>query len=188
MVRERIFAEFPGIGMYTGTVPREVDMGSARNDLAGSIGLLILRLCIGGYMLTHGWGKLQMVIAGDFGKFGDPIGLGSGVSLVLVTVAEFLCALLAMLGFATRIAAGIIVFAMAVAAFVAHGGDPWTMGQGAKLFLSGQAKSWASKEPALLYLVPFLGLVFTGAGKISIDARVWPRWQKRRAGRGRICH
>lgn len=161
-------------------------MESARNDLAGSVGLLILRLGIGGYMLTHGLGKLQMVIAGDFGKFGDPIGLGSGVSLVLVTVAEFLCSMLVIFGCATRIAAGLIVFAMAVAAFVAHGGDPWTMGEGARLFLSGGAKSWASKEPALLYLVPFLGLVFTGAGKISIDARVWPRWQARRAGRGRI--
>lgn len=154
-------------------------MGSARNDLAGSVGLLVLRVGIGGYMLTHGWGKLQMVIAGDFGKFGDPVGLGSVASLVLVTGAEFLCALLVMLGCATRLAAVPVVIAMAVAAFVAHGGDPWTMEQGAKLFLSGQAKSWASREPALLYLVPFLALVFTGAGRFSIDGLIRARLRGR---------
>jgi len=82
-------------------------------------------------MLTHGWGKVQMVIAG--------------------------------------------VFAMGVAAFVVHGGDPWTMGEGAKLFLAGKGKSWASREPALLYLVPFLALVFTGSGRFSIDRMIRPR-------------
>jgi uncharacterized membrane protein YphA (DoxX/SURF4 family) len=46
------------------------------------------------------------------------------------------------------------------------------MEQGYKLFMSGAAKSWASKEPALLYLVPFLALVFTGAGRFSIDAMI----------------
>ncbi len=53
-------------------------MGAGR-ELGNSLGLLVLRLGTGGYMLTHGWGKLQMVLAGDFDKFGDPIGLGSGL-------------------------------------------------------------------------------------------------------------
>lgn len=161
-------------------------MDERRKNLRNSIGLLILRLGMGGYLATHGWGKLQMVLAGDFAKFGDPIGLGSALSLVLVTMAEFFCALLVMLGFATRYAAAPIVFTMAVAAFVAHANDPWTMGQGAKLFLSGAAKSWASKEPALLFLVAFLSLMFTGAGRFSIDGRIWPRWRERR-GRGRAA-
>jgi putative oxidoreductase len=155
-------------------------METGRTDWAGSVGLLILRLGIGGYMLTHGWGKLQMVLAGDFAKFGDPIGLGSGLSLVLVTVAEFFCSLLVMAGFATRLAAGPVVFAMAVAAFVVHAGDPWTMGKGAELFFSGQAKSWASKEPALLFLCGFLALMFTGAGRYSVDGWLGPRWRVRR--------
>jgi putative oxidoreductase len=144
-------------------------MQARRQDFTTSLGLLILRLGIGGYMLSHGWGKLQMVLAGDFDKFGDPLGLGSAPSLVLVAVAEFLCALLVMLGLATRLAAVPPVVAMAVAAFVAHGSDPWSMGEAARLFMSGEAKSWASKEPALLFLIPFLALIFTGAGKFSID-------------------
>lgn len=134
--------------------------------LTRSIGLLILRLGVGGFMLTHGWGKLQMMLAGDFDQFGDPIGLGSGPSLVLVFFAEFVCALLVIIGLATRIAAVPIVFAMAVAAFVVHGSDPWTMGPG------------ASKEPALLFLSAFLALFFTGAGRISVDALIWSRRER----------
>jgi putative oxidoreductase len=144
-------------------------------ELTNSIGLLILRLGIGGYLLTHGWGKLQMMLAGDFDKFGDPIGLGSGPSLVLVTVAEFFCALLVVFGLATRFAAVPIVVAMAVAAFVAHGSDPWTMGEAARLFMAGESKSWASREPALLFLIPALALIFTGAGRFSIDGLIWRR-------------
>jgi len=134
-----------------------------------SIGLLILRLGIGGYLLTHGVGKLQLLLAGDFAKFGDPIGIGSTLSLVLITVAEFVCALLVMAGYLTRWAAVPVVIAMAVAAFAVHTHDPWTMGAAAKAFLAGEAESWASKEPALFYLTVFLALAFTGAGDLSVD-------------------
>jgi putative oxidoreductase len=144
-------------------------MDESRRELGTSIGLLILRLGVGGFLLTHGLGKLRMLLAGQFDQFGDPIGLGSVASLVLVTVAEFLCALLVMVGLGTRFAGALIVVSMAVAAFVAHGADPWTMEEGYKLFTSGQAKSWASKEPALLYLIPALALVFTGAGRFALD-------------------
>jgi putative oxidoreductase len=143
-----------------------------RRELTTSIGLLILRLGIGGYLATHGWGKLQMVLAGDLDQFGDPIGLGPSTSLLLVTFAEFGCALLLVVGLATRLAAVPIVIAMAVAAFVAHAADPWTAGRGYELYMAGTAKSWASKEPALLYLVSFLALVFTGAGRYSLDALI----------------
>jgi len=158
-------------------------MDARRQDLTVSIGLLILRLGIGGYLLTHGLGKLRMLLAGNSAMMGDPIGLGPILSLILVTVAEFLGALLVMLGLATRFTAALVVVSMAVAAFVAHGSDPWTMEQGYKLYMAGQSKSWASKEPALLYLIPFLALIFTGAGKISLDALIWPRWHAKRAQR-----
>ena len=156
-------------------------MKTRRDDLTSSIGLLILRLGIGGYMLTHGLGKLKMLLAGEFETFGDPIGLGSGLSLVLVTAAEFLAALLVMLGLATRFAAASIVIAMGVAAFVAHGGDPWTLEEAAGLFMAGETKFPVSKEPALLYLFPFLALVFTGAGRFSVDAMIHRRWSARQA-------
>ena len=150
-------------------------MEARRQDLTTSIGLLILRVGIGGYLATHGWGKFQMVLDGKFDQFGDPIGLGSGASLVLVMIAEFFCALLVVIGLGTRYAAVPPVIAMAVAAFIVHGGDPWTMGRGYELFTSGQAESWSSKEPALLFLIGFLALCFTGAGRYSLDALIGRR-------------
>ena len=59
---------------------------------------------------------------------------------------------------------------MCVAAFVAHGSDPWTMSKAAELFFSGASKSWASKQPALMFATVFLALIFTGAGRYSVDA------------------
>jgi uncharacterized membrane protein YphA (DoxX/SURF4 family) len=41
--------------------------------------------------------------------------------------------------------------------------------------MAGTAESWASKEPALLYLVAFLALIFTGAGRYSLDALIRKR-------------
>jgi putative oxidoreductase len=150
-------------------------MEARRQDLTTSLGLLILRLGVGGFMLSHGWGKLQMLLAGKAEQFGDPLGLGPAPSLMLATGAEFLCALLVMVGFATRFAAVPLVITMAVAAFLVHRADPWSMGEAARLFMAGESKSWASKEPALLYMIPFLTLVFTGAGRFSMDALIWPR-------------
>ncbi len=145
-----------------------------------SIGLLILRFGFGGYLMTHGWGKLRMVLEGRFDAFGDPIGIGSPASLVLATFAEFLCAFLVLIGLGTRFVAIPVVIVMGVAAFVAHGGDPWTMGRSARLFMSGESQSWASKEPALLFLTAYLALVFTGAGRFSFDHLITSRKKRRR--------
>ncbi len=155
-------------------------MESERREVATSIGLLTLRLGVGGYLITHGWGKLQMLIGGGAARFGDPVGLGSTLSLALVTLSEFVCALLIIPGLATRLAAIPVVVSMSVAAFVVHAADPWTMETAAKAFFSGASKSWASKEPALLYLIPFLALAFSGGGKFSLDALIATRWNRRR--------
>jgi putative oxidoreductase len=134
-----------------------------------SVGLLILRLGVGGYMVTHGAGKLSMTLAGQFDQFGDPIGVGNALSLILATSAEFLCALFVMAGFFTRFAAAPVAFTMGVAALIVHGKDPWTMKKGAEAFFAGESERWSSKEPALLFLFVFLALIFTGAGQFSVD-------------------
>lgn len=117
-----------------------------------SIGLLFLRIVPGGMLLVaHGWPKMakydQLV-----DTFSDPLGLGSGLSLIAAIAAEVICALLVIFGVVTRWAAFPIVFLLLVAAFVVHGSDPW-----------------AKKEFALVYAVPFLTLLFTGAGIFSVD-------------------
>lgn len=155
-------------------------METERRETAASIGLLILRLGVGGYLVTHGLGKVQMLIGGGAAQFGDPVGLGNTLSLALVTLSEFVCALLIIPGLGTRFAAIPVVISMSVAAFVVHAADPWTMETAAMAFFSGASKSWASKEPALLYLIPFLSLAFTGAGKFSLDHAIAARWNRRR--------
>jgi putative oxidoreductase len=121
------------------------------------IGLLILRIAFGGMLLVgHGWGKLQ-AYPGNAETFGDPIGLGSHMSVLGAIFAEVVCSALVIIGLATRLAALVHVFMFSVAAFIVHQNDPLFMGGG------------AAKEPALLYLFAFLALVFLGPGRVSID-------------------
>lgn len=155
-------------------------MDATQKENFTALGLLILRIGMGGYMATHGWGKLQMVLDGQADQFGDPIGLGPALSLYLITFAEFFCAIAVVLGFATRLACIPLVIGMLVAAFVAHAADPWTMGEAAQRFFAKQSESWASKEPALLFAAGFLALAFTGPGLISIDALIARAWKNRR--------
>ncbi len=113
--------------------------------------LLILRVGTGAFMLTHGYPKLQRLLSGEF-QFADPFGLGPGISLGLTVFAEFFCSILLILGLGTRLATIPLIVTMSVAAFIAHGADPF-----------------ARKEMALLYLLSFVVLLFSGPGKISAD-------------------
>lgn len=130
-----------------------------KNATWNDIGLLVLRVGVGAFMLfAHGWGKLAGF--GELaGKFPDPIGVGSTVSLVLAIFAEVLCALLVIVGLGTRFAAVPLLVTMLVAAFVVHADDPWS-----------------KQEFALLYAIPFLTLVFTGGGRYALDSLI--RWKK----------
>ena len=118
-----------------------------------SLGLLLLRVTVGGMMLlAHGWGKLTS-FAERSSSFPDPLGIGSSLSMALATGAEAFCALAVVLGFATRWAVVPLMVTMLVAALIVHGDDPW-----------------AKKEFALLYFFPFAALLLTGAGRYSLDA------------------
>lgn len=121
-------------------------------DLWTSIGLLILRLSLGGMMIVgHGWKKVENFSQLST-KFPDLIGIGSTGNLVLAIGAEVVCAGLLAVGLLTRAVALPLAFTMIMAAFVVHGDDPF-----------------AKKEMALLYLSGFLALAMTGAGRFSVD-------------------
>lgn len=125
------------------------------HDQLSSIGLLLLRIFLGGFMLlAHGWPKLAG-FSEKSGGFPDPLGVGSPLSLSLAVFAEVFCALALMLGLFTRAAAVPLLITMLVAAFLVHADDPFQ-----------------KKEFALLYAIPFLTLVLTGAGSYSLDARL----------------
>lgn len=118
--------------------------------------LLIARLGVAGLMLTHGWPKLQKLMAGGEIKFADPIGVGATVSLVLVVFAEAICSVLIGIGFKTRLATIPLIAAMFTAGFIHHTLDP--IGQ---------------KEKAFLYILIYLIILVKGAGKFSIDYLVF---------------
>lgn len=112
---------------------------------------LVLRLSMGGMMLTHGWGKFLNLIGEDPG-FADPIGLGEIPSLVLAVIGEFVCPLFLVVGFKTRLACIPPAITMIVAAFIIHGDDPWR-----------------KQEFPLLYLGGFIAIFLLGSGKYSLD-------------------
>ena len=132
-------------------------IGTPVKNFIPSLGLLLFRIVFGGFMLIgHGWGKL-MSYGEMSANFPDPLGIGNALSLGAAVFAEVVCSALVVLGLATRVAVLPLVFTMAIAAFVVHGGDPLFMGGG------------AAKEPALIYLCAFALLYFTGPGRFSID-------------------
>ena len=114
-------------------------------------GLLLMRTFFSLGMMTHGYGKFLKVIQGDF-EFGDPIGIGPTLSLILTVIAEFIAPILIILGWKTRIASLFPTITMIVAFFIVHDGDPFSR-----------------KEKAFVYLIAFLTLYFTGPGKYSLE-------------------
>ncbi|HPE77948.1 MAG TPA: DoxX family protein [Draconibacterium sp.] len=114
--------------------------------------LLLVRITVAAFMLTHGYPKLMKLLAGGEIMFADPFGLGMTFSLVLAVFAEFFCSILVGFGLGTRLATIPLIVTMSVAAFIAHGPDPF-----------------GKKELALMYLIIYIFLLFTGSGKFSID-------------------
>jgi putative oxidoreductase len=117
-----------------------------------SLPILVLRLVTGfAIFYNHGLGKLGNVFSGNF-QFGDPIGLGPVLSLILVAFAEGICGLLVMLGLGTRLASAVLVINFIVIVFIAHAGDPF-----------------GDIEDAVLFLAIFIALTLFGGGKYSFD-------------------
>lgn len=126
-----------------------------------SVAALILRLGFGIYMIFgHGLSKFIKFVNGNF-QFAELFGLPASVNLGLAVITEFILPIFVVLGYFTRYASIPVIFTMAVAAFVAHNGDPW---------FAYQAKGGGSKEMAMLFLFGFAAIAFLGSGKYSLDA------------------
>jgi len=138
--------------------------GEGAATVWADLALTILRLGTGlGISLGHGMGKIwgpegfgpsPQFIAGV-----QKLGFAFPTALAWISaLTEFASGLLLAAGLLTRPAALFLSINMAVAAFVAHAEAP--------LFMTGQG---ASKEPALLYLLPFVFFIFAGGGWFSVD-------------------
>lgn len=137
-------------------------MNEMTERMLRAVGILMLRIGAGVFMMSHGWGKMERIFTGNW-KFGDPIGLGPELSLIATAGAEFVCAGMVVVGLLTRVAAAPIVFTMMVAAFVVHAND-----------------GWGKQEFPLLFALVFFVLIFTGGGRFSLDNVLWPALKKRR--------
>jgi putative oxidoreductase len=118
-------------------------------------GLLILRIGISFFMARHGYDKLQSLLAGST-DFPDPLHIGGQLSLALTVFAEFFCSILLALGLFTRLALIPLIICMVVIVFVVSAKE-----------------SLDDKEHALLFLVAYIALFCTGAGKFSVDERLF---------------
>lgn len=125
------------------------------NLCSQSVVALLLRLMVGGAMLSHGIPKLL-----SFGtlsaNFPDPLGVGSFVSLMLSIGAEVGCSLLLILGLFTRFALLPLFFTMLMAFFVIHAADPF-----------------AAKELAMIYMAIYIAIFTLGAGRFSLDSLIF---------------
>lgn len=111
---------------------------------------LLLRLAMGGLIIPHGYSKL-INFAAKSSTFTDPFHIGHATSMALVIFAEFFCGVFVVLGLFTRLACIPLIITMAVIVFLINKGN------------------FGEAELAALFLAGFMALLFTGAGKISID-------------------
>ncbi len=113
--------------------------------------LLLIRTAAAVFMMTHGYPKLEKLLAGGEIKFYNFMWTGPTVSLALCVVGELVAPLFIILGYRFKLATVLIVYTMFIAAFGAHFGDPFS-----------------EKEHSLIYFLLFILLNQTGPGKYSL--------------------
>ncbi|MEO6130290.1 MAG: DoxX family protein [Saprospiraceae bacterium] len=124
---------------------------------AVDLGLFLLRAGTGLLMLPHGLQKLNSFSEKGEG-FYDFMHLGGRMSLALTIFAELICSALLVVGLGTRFILIPLIITMVIVVFVINAQEPL-----------------GDKESGLLYLVPFIALLFTGPGRISLDQMVFSR-------------
>ncbi|MCO4844782.1 MAG: DoxX family protein [Sulfurovum sp.] len=124
--------------------------------MSENIGKLLLRVMLGGMMLFHGIDKALHGITFIKGllKFqGVPEVLAYGIY-----AGEILAPIFLIIGWKSRIWAGVIVFNMAVAIYLTKLGA---------LMSLGAHGAWAVEVP-MFYMLSALAIVFLGSGKYAI--------------------
>lgn len=117
------------------------------------VALLLARIGIAGFMLTHGLPKLMMLFGDAPVQFPGVMGMEPGFSLALAVFAEVVCSILILIGFGTRLATVPLIITMVIAVFYIHAADPF-----------------AVKEMGLHYLLVYVVLFLMGSGRFSLDA------------------
>lgn len=117
------------------------------------LGLLFLRISIGGLMLFHGVAKILggiSFLVDSMGAFGYAVYIG-----------EVIAPLAILLGFRTRIASAIFAINCIVAIAFAHSADLFSI----------DAHGGYANELLSLYLLGSIALFFAGAGKYALSSK-----------------
>lgn len=125
------------------------------------LAIFLLRLTVGCFMITHGLGKLDMLMDGGTIQFADPLGVGAKASLSLAVFSELICSFLLIMGFATRLATVPLIITMLIIIFNVHGSD-----------------DFSRKELPGLYLAIYILLLVVGGGRFSVDRLIGGRKKK----------
>lgn len=121
------------------------------------LGILALRLVLGGLFFYHGLDALQHYQLYSSYSTRSYIGLSLKTEFALVVYAQFICGLFVALGFLTRLSVIPLLFSMIIAFFIAHKNDP---------FLT-------VSEKAFMFMVLCIPVLIFGSGKFSIDNLVF---------------
>ena len=122
-----------------------------------SLGLLIMRLMVGGLMLFHGVAKIMHpdslnFISGTLSSVGLPSFIAYGVY-----IGEVIAPLMIIAGFFSRYAGLVVVINMTFALFLAHTGD---------VFMLTEHGGWRLELQAF-YLFGALAIVLMGSGRLA---------------------
>jgi len=145
-------------------------------DAATAQGIFALRVMTGLMMLIgHGIPKIRHYAAlkdsfyvANLFPFSH---LSPPLSLMACIGAEVGASILIILGLTTRPAAFVLAFCMVVAVFARQAGAPW---------FCSPPNIVDAKELGLLYLIPLVSIILTGAGAWSLDARLYRENRYRR--------
>ncbi len=145
-------------------------------DATASLGLFILRVLVGAMILIgHGIPKIRgyTLLKENFAvpNFFPLRLLTPAMSLMATIGVDVIAAGLLIIGMATRPAAFLLAFLMVVMAFSYFGAAPW---------FQSSSTLVETKEIPVLYLIPLLAIIFSGAGNYSLDATICKDSKRRR--------
>ena len=132
------------------------------NAINIDFGILIIRLIIGLLMAFYGYEKLihfnEMAASDFWTKNVTFLGMSSKIALGLTVFAELVCSVLLIFGLFTRLSLFFLLFCMGYIFLVVFPFSILDKGDNGYQF-----------NDAFVYFMVYLGLLFTGPGKYSLD-------------------
>ncbi|MEM6718002.1 MAG: DoxX family protein [Bacteroidota bacterium] len=129
---------------------------SQPNPKTVDISLLVFRVLVSLSMInTHGMKKL-LNFEETTQHIPDPLGVGGEISAMIAIVANIVAPVFVIFGLATRLAVLMILSVTLMGFFVVHGNDPW-----------------AVRDIPLMYSLAYLLILYVGAGKYSMDHKIY---------------